>query len=143
MVLKAEEYAKQKQDTNTLKAQEAKKWGLTVDEYREQIEMIIKAGAHQPQELSLYPSGGDPAQPAATSDPSNFTLDTLVQIESHEGRPLYGTIRWIGTLPGYTGYYAGVELVSLYNGNIVEYLITNRFRQNNLFLLPNFIGPLS
>ena len=69
-------------------------------------------GAHQPQELSLYPSGGDPAQPAATNDPSNFTLGTLVQIESHEGRPLYGTIRWMGTLQGYTGYYAGVELVS-------------------------------
>ena len=69
-------------------------------------------GAHQPQELSLYPSGGDPAQPAAPNDPSNFTLGTLVQIESHEGRPLYGTIRWMGALPGYDGYYAGVELVS-------------------------------
>ena len=69
-------------------------------------------GAHQPQELSLYPSGGDPAQPAAPSDPSNFTLGTLVQIESHEGKPLYGTIRWMGALPGYDGCYAGVELVS-------------------------------
>ena len=52
------------------------------------------------------------AKPAAPSDPSSFTLGTLVQIESHEGKPLYGTIRWIGALPGYDGYYAGVELVS-------------------------------
>ena len=111
MVLKAEEYAKQKQE-DTFEAQEAKKWGLSVDEYSEQMEMIIKAGAHQPQELSLYPSGGDPTLPAAPSDPSNFTLGTLVQIESHEGRPLYGTIRWMGALPGYNGYYAGVEMVS-------------------------------
>ena len=74
--------------------------------------MMIKAGAHQPQELSLYPSGGHQAQPAAPSDPSNFILGTLVQIELHKGKPLYGTIRWMGTLQGYTRYYAGVELVS-------------------------------
>ena len=112
MVLKAEEYTKQKQEDSMLEARDTMKWGMSVDEYRGQMEMKIKAGAHQPQELSLYPSGGDPAQPAAPNDPSNFTLGTMVQIESHEGRLLYGTIRWMGTLQGYDGYYAGVELVS-------------------------------
>ena len=112
MVLKAEEYTKQKQEDSMLEARDAMKWGMSVDEYRGQMEMKIKAGAHQPQELSFYPSGGNLALPAAPSDPSNFTLGTMVQIESHEGRPLYGTIRWMGTLQGYGGYYAGVELVS-------------------------------
>ena len=43
MVVKAEEYAKQKQEDNTFKALEAKKWGMSVDEYREQKEMMRKA----------------------------------------------------------------------------------------------------
>ena len=43
MVLKAEEYAKQKQEDNTFEAQEAKKWGMSVDEYKEQMEMMRKA----------------------------------------------------------------------------------------------------
>ena len=43
MVLKVKEYAKQKQENNTFEAQEAKKWGMSIDEYREQIEMMRKA----------------------------------------------------------------------------------------------------
>ena len=51
MVLKVEEYAKQKQEENIYEAQEAKKWGMSVDEYREQIEMMKKAEDEREKEL--------------------------------------------------------------------------------------------
>ena len=50
--------------------------------------------------------------PADPGNPSHFTINTLVWVEAHEGHPHYGTIRWLGALPGYGGYFAGVELVS-------------------------------
>ena len=38
---------------------------------------------------------------------------TLVKVTSFNGHPHYGTVKWLGTLPGYEGImYAGVELVS-------------------------------
>ena len=51
MVLKAEEYAKQKQEDSTFEAQEAKEWGMSVDEYREQMEMMRKAEDGKEKEL--------------------------------------------------------------------------------------------
>ena len=42
LVLHIDEYTKQKQEDNTYEVQEAKKWGLSVEEYRAQEEMLSK-----------------------------------------------------------------------------------------------------
>ena len=42
LVLYPDEYAKHEQETITFEAQEAKKWGLGIDEYREQIDELRK-----------------------------------------------------------------------------------------------------
>ncbi|XP_018596312.2 ubiquitin carboxyl-terminal hydrolase CYLD [Scleropages formosus] len=39
-----------------------------------------------------------------------FSLGSMVEVKLFEGRTAYGTIRWIGTLPGYDGIRAGLEL---------------------------------
>ena len=43
LVLHIDEYTKQKQEDNTYEVQEAKKWGLSVEEYRLQKELLEKA----------------------------------------------------------------------------------------------------
>ena len=47
LVLHTEEYDKQKEEENTFEALEAKKWGISVDEYREQKDMMEKAKTDQ------------------------------------------------------------------------------------------------
>ena len=42
LVLHAEQYAKQKQEEGTFDAQEAKKWGMSLDEYREQMQIVAE-----------------------------------------------------------------------------------------------------
>ena len=42
LVLHIDEYTKQKQEDNTTEAKEAKKWGMSVEEYRAQMEMLSK-----------------------------------------------------------------------------------------------------
>ena len=42
LVLHIDEYTKQKQENNTTEVMEAKKWGLSVEEYRAQMELISK-----------------------------------------------------------------------------------------------------
>ena len=42
LVLHIDEYTKQKQENNTYEVQEAKKWNLSVEEYRAQMEMLSK-----------------------------------------------------------------------------------------------------
>ena len=42
LVLHIDEYTKQKQEDNTYEVQEAKKWGLSVEEYRAQKKMLLK-----------------------------------------------------------------------------------------------------
>ena len=41
----------------------------------------------------------------------------------HQGEPYYGTIKWIGTLLGYDGYCAVVELVSFFLLLFVYYCV--------------------
>ena len=43
---------------------------------------------------------------------SGFAIGTMVQMTSRGGAPIRGVIKWIGTVPHYQGYVAGVELVS-------------------------------
>ena len=106
LVLSADEYAKQRQEEGIFEAKEAKKWGVSIDEYREQ--MIEQKQKHQ-QEYSL--TGNQLTLPAVPSDPSHFTVGTMVEVQMQQGPPLNGIIQWIGTLPGFDGSYAGVELV--------------------------------
>ena len=42
LVLHAEQYAKQKQVEGTFEAQEARKWGMSLDEFREQMQIIAE-----------------------------------------------------------------------------------------------------
>lgn len=46
--------------------------------------------------------------------PLGLGVDSLVEVTLAIG-PGYGTIRWIGTLPGQIGTYAGLELVHCLN----------------------------
>lgn len=46
--------------------------------------------------------------------PLGLGVDSLVEVTLGIG-PGYGTIRWIGTLPGQKGTYAGLELVHCLN----------------------------
>ncbi|XP_019849469.1 PREDICTED: ubiquitin carboxyl-terminal hydrolase CYLD-like [Amphimedon queenslandica] len=46
-----------------------------------------------------------------SSDPHHqFTIGSMVRIDVQKGDPLYGVVKWIGTLPDYPGTIAGVEL---------------------------------
>ncbi len=53
-----------------------------------------------------------PRHPSVPSDPDEFTVGTMVEVQMERGPPMYGIIQWIGTIPGFEGLYAGVELVS-------------------------------
>ena len=44
--------------------------------------------------------------------PSGLAVGTMVQMTSRGGAPIGGVIKWIGIVPAYQGYVAGVELVS-------------------------------
>ena len=69
-----------------------------------------QTGGYSPND-SFRPDA-HPTLPAMPSDPSQFTVGTLVVIKSHEGHDMYGTIQWMGSLKGFDGYFAGIELVS-------------------------------
>ena len=43
---------------------------------------------------------------------SGLAIGTMVQMTSRGGPPIRGVIKWIGIVPDYEGYVAGVELVS-------------------------------
>ena len=43
---------------------------------------------------------------------SALPVGTMVQMTSRGGPPIRGVIKWLGTVPDYQGYVAGVELVS-------------------------------
>ena len=51
LVLYPDEYDKHKQESNTFEAQEAKKWGIEVDEYREQIDELKKRESERQREF--------------------------------------------------------------------------------------------
>ena len=46
---------------------------------------------------------------------SGLAVGTLVQMTSRGGAPMTGVIKWVGIVPHYEGYVAGVELVSNIN----------------------------
>ena len=51
-----------------------------------------------------------------------FTIGSMVRINVQKGGPLYGVLKWVGTVPDFTGTIAGVELVSDYE-KCVYYLV--------------------
>ncbi len=85
--------------------------------------------AHQPSQLNkqqqyhnnlsvgntnqpLHPQeDANPTHPSIASDPSLFTVGTMVDVQMMDGPPVHGIIKWMGTLPNYEGYFAGIELV--------------------------------
>ncbi|XP_019849470.1 PREDICTED: uncharacterized protein LOC100635769 [Amphimedon queenslandica] len=58
-----------------------------------------------------YSSGGPPPDPY-----HQFTIGSMVYIDTQKGDPLYGVVQWIGTLPDFPGTIAGVELEKTMNG---------------------------
>ena len=64
-----------------------------------------------PVTAKSHPDGANPRHPSIPSDPSLFTVSTMVVVQMMNHPPLHGIIRWMGTLPNHDGYYAGVELV--------------------------------
>ena len=181
LVLHIDEYTKQKQENNTREAKEAKKWGMSVEEYRAQKDNrpilinnegyeiiqreekrkqsledymyeVIERGFRmfryftilfpfilqieiQDQPVSLpyhpvheniphlgYPSLQkipDSSQTSPHSQDGNLdqissglAIGSMVQTTSRGGAPLRGVLKWIGIVPNYEGYVAGVELVS-------------------------------
>ena len=43
-----------------------------------------------------------------------FTIGSMVCVDVQKGDPLYGVVKWIGTLPDYPRTIAGVELVNVH-----------------------------
>ena len=64
--------------------------------------------SHHPPDPS-YPRNSPPGPPL---DPHHqFTIGSMVCVDVQKGDPLYGVVKWIGTVPDYPGTIAGVELV--------------------------------
>ena len=61
-------------------------------------------------------SSSTPQQPRANPSPSishyQFAIGSMVVVRNACGPPMYGVVKWLGQLPGFSGEYAGVELVS-------------------------------
>ena len=54
----------------------------------------------------------DDVTPYSPPDPHHqFTIGSMVCVDVQRGDPLYGVVKWIGTLPDYPGTIAGVEMV--------------------------------
>ena len=70
------------------------------------------ASSFGPDPTSYEGERATPRHPSVPSDPDEFTVGTMVEVQMERGPPMYGIIQWIGTLPQFEGYYAGVELVS-------------------------------
>ena len=67
---------------------------------------------HHPPDPS-YPR--DPHQGLPPVDPhSQFTIGSMVCVDPQKGDPLYGVVKWIGTIPDYPGTIAGVEMVNFH-----------------------------
>ncbi|XP_019851989.1 PREDICTED: uncharacterized protein LOC100634190 [Amphimedon queenslandica] len=54
--------------------------------------------------------GDQPAVPPPNPLHFQFNIGSMVYIDTQKGDPLYGMVKWIGTLPDYPGTIAGVEL---------------------------------
>ena len=140
MVLHADEYArqKQKQNENEYQTKLAKEYGLGVEEYHSQKDLldeanktinsveeqkeddfhgyqVIKDGSlgrlsYSPSPSERSPYSRLPSHPS--QDPSQFAIGSMVYIPTQRGNPIYGEVMWIGTLPDFPGVIAGIELVS-------------------------------
>ena len=53
-----------------------------------------------------------PPDPGPPLDPHHqFTIGSMVRVDVQRGDPLYGVVKWIGTVPDYPGTIAGLEMV--------------------------------
>ena len=54
-----------------------------------------------------------PVHPPPPTDPHHqFTIGSMVRVDMQSGQPLYGVIKWVGTVGDFPGIIAGLELVS-------------------------------
>ena len=77
--------------------------------------------SHSSRRLSSPPPPRDthppadplPVYPLPSTNPHHqFTIGSMVCVDMQKGQPLYGVIKWIGTVTDFPGTIAGVELVS-------------------------------
>uniref|UniRef100_A0A1X7TEA6 ubiquitinyl hydrolase 1 n=1 Tax=Amphimedon queenslandica TaxID=400682 RepID=A0A1X7TEA6_AMPQE len=64
---------------------------------------------------SHHPPPPDPGNPSGDPPPDphrQFTIGSMVYIDMQRGDPLYGVVKWIGTVPDFNGAIAGVEMAS-------------------------------
>ena len=80
LVLHAEQYAKQKQVEGTFEAQEAKKWEMSLDEYREQMQIVAETKRKKESQIR----GND--QQEKTSAAGVGALDDPVYRMQHQQR---------------------------------------------------------
>ena len=72
---------------------------------------------HHRYQYPHYPGGSSDQYPPGVPPPDphhQFTIGSMVHIDVQRGDPLYGVVKWIGTVPDYPGTIAGVEMVSHY-----------------------------
>ncbi|KAG7488291.1 hypothetical protein MATL_G00033130 [Megalops atlanticus] len=77
------------------------------------LDYVIREDMLSPGTSSmLSPDGADPG-PWLSSDGEqgiHLSLDSVVEVDLSPGRTVYGTVRWIGNLPGMEGTRVGLEL---------------------------------
>ena len=90
LVLHADEYARQKQEEGTPEAQEAKKWGISISEYREQMR-IMKEAQDAKKNRNVSSAGSRPDDslaPFMGLDRSKSVRDVLTKDKIEEQRQL-------------------------------------------------------
>ena len=73
---------------------------------------------HQPS--VVVPAQGDWATQ------QHLRIGSAVVMSDNINPPMYGTIKWIGTIPQVNGYVAGMELVSYNDLAVCNYIFTHR-----------------
>lgn len=71
-------------------------------------EELLSAGPSSAAHPDMTGSSVDPVRDVL--GPEYLSLDTMVEVELSQGKKVYGTVRWIGQLPGLEGTRVGLEL---------------------------------
>ena len=82
LVLHAEQYAKQKQEESTFEAQEAKKWGMSLDEYNEQMQKIAETESKKESQIK----GNNQQEETNAAGVGAHALDDPVYRMQHQQR---------------------------------------------------------
>ncbi|KAJ8278205.1 hypothetical protein GJAV_G00085050 [Gymnothorax javanicus] len=71
-------------------------------------ELLSAAGPTSMAHSDMKSSSVDPARDVSAAE--YLSLNTVVEVELSHGKKVYGTVRWIGELPGMEGIRVGLEL---------------------------------